>query len=153
MHFIVFRLDGRRYALPLTAVDRVVRAVDVTPLPNGPALVLGAINVHGQVVPVLNLRRRLRMPEREITADDWFLLAHTGRQRIALVVDESDGVVERSKEDVVASIDIARGLGPFPAVMRLDDELILIQDLDSFLSDDEMDDLGDALEQAPDAQP
>lgn len=146
----MFRLDRRRYALPLKAVDRVVRAVDVTPLPNAPAIVLGAINVHGHVVPVLNLRRRLRMAEREITPDDWFLLAYADRRRIALVVDASDGVVERSEEDVVASATIARGLEPLPAVMRLDDELILIQDLEGFLSFDEMDDLDGALEGAPD---
>ena len=51
---VVFRLDERRYALPLAVVERVVRAVDVTPLPKAPPMVLGVIDVHGRVLPVLN---------------------------------------------------------------------------------------------------
>ena len=53
---VVFLVDGQRYALPLSAVDRAVRAVAVTPLPEMPPQVLGAINVHGRVLPVLSLR-------------------------------------------------------------------------------------------------
>lgn len=63
---VVFRLDAQRFALPLTAVERVVRAVAVTLLPDAPAIVLGAIDVHGRVLPVLNVRRRFNLPQREI---------------------------------------------------------------------------------------
>jgi purine-binding chemotaxis protein CheW len=152
VHFIVFRLDERRYALPLRVVDRVVRAVDVTPLPNAPATVLGAINVHGRVLPVLSLRRLFLMPERAITPADWFLLAHTERRMVALVVDESEGVVERSEEDIVVSTRIAPGLEHFPAVIRLDDGLILIHDLETFLSFDEARDLDNVIDALPETQ-
>ncbi len=81
---IVFRLD-ERYALPLSVVERVVRAVEVTPLPRAPVIVLGAIDVHGRVLPVLNVRRRFRMPDLAISPADWFLLAHTARHTVALV--------------------------------------------------------------------
>ena len=113
---IVFRLDERRYALPLAVAERVIRAVDVTPLPRAPAIVLGAINVHGRVLPVLNVRRRFLMPEREISPADWFLLAHTTRHTVALVVDELEGVVERPQADIVVSSQIVPGLEAFPGV-------------------------------------
>ncbi|MDB6169570.1 MAG: chemotaxis protein CheW, partial [Verrucomicrobia bacterium] len=67
---VVFRLDAQRYALSLTAVDRIARAVEITPLPNAPDIVLGVINVSGRVLPVLNLRRRFRMRERAISPAD-----------------------------------------------------------------------------------
>jgi purine-binding chemotaxis protein CheW len=67
---VVFRLDERRYALPLAAVERVVRSVTVTPLPGAPAIVLGGINVHGRVLPVLNVRRRFRMPDRDTQSQE-----------------------------------------------------------------------------------
>lgn len=143
---IVFRLDERRYALPLAVVDRVVRAAEVTPLPKAPAIVLGAINVHGRVVPVLNVRRRFLMPDRDITPSDWFLLAHTERHMVALVVDESEGVVERSEADIVMSTQIVPGLEQFPGVIRLDDGLVLIHDLEKFLSFDEARAVDDAMD-------
>lgn len=146
---VVFRLDERRYALPLTVVERVVRAVEVTPLPKAPAIVLGAINVQGRVLPVLNVRRRFLMPDREISPADWFLIAHTVRHSVALVVDESEGVLERPQADIVASTRIVQGLEHFPGVVRLDDELVLIHDLERFLSLNEARALDEAMDETP----
>ena len=142
---VVFRVDGERYALPLEVVERVVRAVAVTPLPNAPAIVLGAINVHGRVLPVLNLRRRFLLTEREIGPADWFLLARTARQTVVLVVDESDGVLELPTAGIVPSTEVTPGLDQFPGVVRLDDGLVLIHDLETFLSLDEARALHDAM--------
>jgi len=146
---LVFRLDQRRYALPLAAVERVVRAVDVTPLPKAPAIVLGAINMHGRVLPVLDVRRRFRLPTREIRPADWFLVADTARHTVILVVDDSEGVVERPQADIVVSSRIAPGLDDFPGVVRLDDGLVLIHDLERFLSLDEARALDDAMDERP----
>ena len=63
-HIVVFTLDEQRYALHLLAVERVVRAVEVTALPEAPEIVLGVVNVKGRIVPVINVRRRFRLPER-----------------------------------------------------------------------------------------
>jgi purine-binding chemotaxis protein CheW len=144
---VVFRLDERRYALPLAVVERVVRAVEVTPLPKASPIVLGAINVHGRVLPVLNVRKRFLMPEREIGPADWFLLAHTARHTVVLVVDESEGVVERTQAEVVLSTQIVPGLDHFPGVLRLDDGLVLIHDLEKFLSLDEARALDEAMDE------
>jgi purine-binding chemotaxis protein CheW len=143
---VVFRLDGRRYALPLAAAERVIRAVEVTPLPKAPAIVLGGIDVHGRVLPVLNVRRRFLMPDREIGPADWFLLAHTARHTVVLVVDEAEGVVEWAQTDIVVSSGIAPGLELFPGVVKLDDGLVLIHDLERFFSFDEARALDDALD-------
>ena len=144
---VVFRLDERRYALPLAAVERVVRAVDVTPLPKASPIVLGAIDVHGRVLPVLNVRKRFLMPEREIGPADWFLLAHTARHTVVLVVDESEGVIERPQAEIVLSTRIVPGLDHFPGVLRLDDGLVLIHDLERFLSLDEARALDEAMDE------
>ena len=143
--FVVFRLDERRYALPLAVVEQVVRAVEVTPLPKAPPIVLGAINVHGRVLPVLNVRRRFLLPDREIGPADWFLLAHTARHTVVLVVDDSEGVVERPQAEIVLSTQIVPGLEHFPGVLRLDDGLVLIHDLERFLSLDEAYALDEAM--------
>ena len=60
---VLFTLDEQRYALALPSVDRVVRVVDVTPLPKAPAIVLGVVNIHGDIVPVYDLRKRFRLPK------------------------------------------------------------------------------------------
>ncbi len=54
-----FSLDGARYALELNDVHRVLRAVDISPLPDSPSIIMGVVNIAGQVLAVADLRARL----------------------------------------------------------------------------------------------
>ncbi len=147
IQLVVFCLDEQRYALPLVAVERTVRAVEVTPLPNAPSIVLGVIDVEGRVLPVLNLRRRFRLPEREVSPADQFLIAQTVQRTVALVVDEAQGVIERPQATVISSTQIVPGLDQIKGVIKLGDGLVLIHDLESFLSLDEARALDEAMSQ------
>jgi purine-binding chemotaxis protein CheW len=89
------------------------------------------------------------MPDREIGPADWFLLAHTARRTVVLVVDESEGVVVRPQAEIVRSAQIVPGLEAFPGVLRLDDGLVLIHDLETFLSLDEEGALDEAMDDTP----
>jgi purine-binding chemotaxis protein CheW len=53
-----FSLKGQRYALSLTSVREVIRPNNITPVPGAPDDVLGIVNLRGQIVPVLDGRRR-----------------------------------------------------------------------------------------------
>lgn len=141
---VVLMLDDIRYALALTSVERVVRAVEITPLPDAPDIVLGVINVQGRVVPVIDIRRRFRLPARAISVGDQLVIAHTPSRCLALLADAVQGVVECPAGDIVTSKDISPGLHHVTGVARLADGLILIHDLDGFLALDEE----RALEQA-----
>ena len=143
--WVVFRLDEGRYALPLAAVERIVRAAHVTPVPQAPGVVLGAIDVQGRVLPVFNIRRRFGLPERTVDAADHFLIAHTARGTVVLVIDAAQGVVEHAAAAVTEAESIARGLEHIRGVMQLDDGLVLIHDLEHFLSPDEARVLDDAM--------
>ena len=144
----VFILGDQRYALPLSAVERVVRVVEVTPLPQAPDIVLGVVNVQGRVVPVVNLRRRFRLPERAIALTDQLVIAHTTRRPVALVVDAVTGVLEYSGREAVGARDIVPGMEYVEGVVKLADGLVLIHDLDRFLSLDEVTALDRAIESA-----
>jgi len=108
--------------------------VQVTPLPRAPAIVLGVVNVGGRVIPVLNLRRRFRLPERDFAFTDQLVIARTARRPVALVADEVAGVLEYSALQIVEARDIVPGVEYTEGVVKLADGLILIHDLDSFLS-------------------
>jgi purine-binding chemotaxis protein CheW len=146
VQFVVFGLDAQRYALPLASVERVVAAVGVTPLPGAPAVVHGAISVAGRIVPVLNLRYHFSLAEREIGLADHFLIANTARRTVALVVDAALGVMECAAAAIAESAEITLGLNQLRGVVRLDDGLVLIQDLERCLSPNEACALDEALQ-------
>jgi purine-binding chemotaxis protein CheW len=131
---VIFAVDDQRLALPLSAVERVVQAVEITPLPKAPAVVWGIINVQGQILPVFHLRRRFRWPERELALNDHILIARTAQRRVALVVDAVAGVLECAAEDTVAPDAVVPGLEYVAGIMKQPDGMIFIHDLEKFLS-------------------
>lgn len=142
---IVLTLDSRRYALHLSAVERVVRMVEVTPLPRAPEIVSGVINVQGRIIPVVDIRRRFRLPGRETSLGDQLIVAHTSRRPVALVADAVTGVVECGEQDVIAAEAIVPGMEYVRGIAKLKDGMILIHDLDRFLSLEEEQSLDEAL--------
>ncbi|OYW19683.1 MAG: chemotaxis protein CheW [Burkholderiales bacterium 12-64-5] len=123
-----------RVALPLSFVERVVRAVYLTPLPGAPEIVLGVVNLAGRIIPAVNMRRRFRLPEREIALTDQLVIAHTARRSVALVTDTVDGISEYAEPDIVDAETILPGLEYIEGVVKLGDGLVLIHNLDRFLS-------------------
>lgn len=121
--------------------------VAVSPLPNAPAVALGAINVHGSVIPVVDIRRRFGFPPRDYGITAHLLVARTSRRTLAVPVDEVLGVKEVAAETVTAPDSVLPGIGHVSGIVALADGLLLIHDLDTFLSLDEEQRLREALEE------
>ena len=146
VRLVLLTVDGQTYALPLAAVDRIVRMVEVTPLPGAPDVVVGVINIQGEVVPVVSIRRRLGLAHRTVGVSDSLVVAHARTRRLAIIAESVLGVVERPADAVVSTGDIARGIQHIEGVLKTSDGLVLIQDLDRFFSAEEEQSLDLALE-------
>jgi len=145
---VVFTLDDRRYALPVSAVDRISFSVEVTPLPRAPEIVTGVINFSGRVIPVVNIRRRFSLPERDAALGDILVIAHTLHRPVAMLVDRVTGVLQVAASRVVLQSNIVPGMDYMAGVVKLDDGIVLIHDLDRFLSLEEESQLDPAMERA-----
>lgn len=143
--WVVFRLDAARYALPLATVDRVVWAAQFTPLPLAPSIVLGAIDVEGHILPVFNARRRFRLPERPMEPADQFLIARTAHRTVVLLIDAALGVIEQPALAMIEAARLSPDLAHIRGVIRLQTGLVLIQDLEQFLSPQEAIELDQAM--------
>jgi purine-binding chemotaxis protein CheW len=133
-HFLLFKVDDKNFGLNLLSVERVVRSVEVTPLPSSPEYLLGLVDVQGSVIQALNTRRLLGIPERDIELSDQFIIAKTSDHSLILVVDSVFGVVEFPLQNVVAGRQEAGGPRYVDSVTRFDDSLVMIIDLEKFVS-------------------
>jgi purine-binding chemotaxis protein CheW len=132
--FVVFSLDDQRYALPLNRVQQAILAVAVTPLPEGPAIVLGIVDLGGLITPVINIRKRLNHPARDPRLSDHLIIADTGKRTVALLVDETRGVISVLPEKLALAEDILPGLALVAGAIKLEDGLILLHNLERLLS-------------------
>lgn len=144
MEALIFELGRWRYGLSLASVREIVSAVTIVPLPGAPRVVLGVINLRGDVVPVLDVRTRFGFTGRVVQHTDHFIVARGGGRLVALLVDRAIRI------ESLTDLQLAEARAATPTseyiqgIAKLSDELVLIHDLDTFLARDE----GVALERA-----
>jgi purine-binding chemotaxis protein CheW len=142
---LVFALDDLRYGLLISSIERVVRIVEITPLPRAPAIVCGIVNFAGNIIPVVDIRQRFRLPSRDLRLSDQLILARTARRSVALRVDRVESLADCDDKEFVAADAVLTGLEYVRGVVKLENGMVLIHDLDTFLSLDEEENLGTAL--------
>ena len=143
---LVFTLDGQAYGLPLAVVDRVLLVVDVVLLPGAPPIVEGVINVHGEIIGVMDIRWRLHLPTRESGLYDRMIIARTTTRNIAFATESVVGVREYPKGAIVNAKDLFPHLENVSGICGTEEGLIILYDLDGLLSENEESALEEALE-------
>lgn len=144
---LAFSLDGQRYALHVSIVQRVLPMVAVSPLPKAPAVALGVFNLQGEVIPVLDIRRRFGLPFRAYGPSAHLLVVRTRRRTLSLPVDEALGVREVSAAAVTPAEAVLPRTRYVAGIVALADGLLFIHDLDAFLSLEEEERLDESLEE------
>jgi purine-binding chemotaxis protein CheW len=134
LEVLVFEVGGQRHGLPVADVQEILPVVTVTPVPEAPPLVEGIINLRGTVIPVLDTRRRLRLPARAAAYTDHLVVARAGGRRVALRVDRALDLVRFGAGDVADAEAVLPGAGGVARVAKLPDGLVLVHDLGTLLS-------------------
>jgi purine-binding chemotaxis protein CheW len=142
---LTFRVDGQRYGLPIAHVARVVRAVELTPLPGAPRAIRGVFSWHGKVIPAGDLRRRFGRPMHDLELDDHIIIANAKNRLLAILTDGPTDVSDVPAERIVVASSVSEKAGVVDGIAHLADGLVLIQDLDRFLSSAEDAQLTEAL--------
>jgi purine-binding chemotaxis protein CheW len=128
-----FTIGESKFGIPLSTVDRVIRAVAVTTVPNAPPAIYGLIDYYGVLVPVVNLRQHFQLPAQPVRVDDVFIIAASTKRKIALVADKADGVIYVKAPEIVTSSDV-EPVFESAGLLKRDDGIIFIYDIEKFLS-------------------
>lgn len=137
---LTFRFEGEAFAFPVTRVQEILDPVEYTPVPNAPAFVPGVINVRGVVVPVVDIRHRLKMLQGSISEASRMIVFETdvngARQKLAFRADSVEQVIEGPAGPVEKLPELgATWPRRFIAgAMRHGDELIILLDADELFA-------------------
>ena len=142
---VVFTIDDQLYALPLNTVLRVIHIVKIMKLPKAPEIIKGIINVAGQIIPVVDVRKRFGIVTREIDPNDQLVIADTGKRKLALWVDTVNGVNSMTQQQNFETKEIMSFAQFIKGVAKIENDMILIYDLEQFLNISEEMELEQAL--------
>ena len=98
LQFSTFYLDKLLFGVELRKIQEVIRYLEITPIPLAPRVVSGLMNLRGQIVMSIDLRRRLDMPDRPEEMRPMNVVIRTAEGAISLLVDEISDVVEVSED-------------------------------------------------------
>ncbi|HYT83047.1 MAG TPA: chemotaxis protein CheW [Gemmatimonadales bacterium] len=136
-HFLVFQVAGRSLGLSANVLREAIRAVAIAALPKAPSIVEGVINVRGTLVPVLDIRQRFGLPPTPVAPEQHFLIAQTDSRLVALRVDRALDLVGVEESAIESAAHVAPGVEHVAGIAKLADGLLVIHDLERFLSLDE----------------
>ena len=128
--FCTFYLDQRLFGVESQQIQEVIRLVDLTEVPLAPEAVGGLMNLRGQIVAAIDLRRRLEFPPRKAEVMPMCVVARTSEGAVSLLVDEIGDVVEveeASFEPPPETLE-KRLRGVIHGVHKLDRELLHVLD-------------------------
>lgn len=134
LHLVTFSL-GEEYGVPISQVQEIIRVGNITIVPNSPSYMEGVINMRGKVLPVLNLRKKLNLPEMETTKDSRIIVTEVGDKLLGLLVDSVSHVMKVSSElledapEEILEVDTDYITG----VCKLKNRLIILLDLEKLL--------------------
>ncbi len=146
MTLIEFECRSHRFALPLACVRRVVQSAKPALLPGAPQVVLGILNVSGEIVTVVDFQQRIGLPPSRINTSQRLLMIDVTGFLVGFIVDEVLGVTSRELVHTDCVPDKFAGADFVDAIVRLEDGLCVIVDPEKFLLDEERTLLGAALE-------
>lgn len=99
--YIILKFDNEQYGIDITYIDNIVRLQKITRVPHAQPYFLGIINLRGEVVPVMSLRRKFELPDKENTnASRILILKVEGNAKIGILVDEVREVVTLTDDDI-----------------------------------------------------
>jgi purine-binding chemotaxis protein CheW len=126
---VAFRVGPQEFALDILQVERILRYERPSPLPQAPAFLEGVVRYEGGAVPVVDLRKRLELPD-PIREETRLMVLTLEDQRVAVVVDEVLEVMRVDSATITAPTPVVRGLAaPYIAgiITRGERTIVLLQ--------------------------
>lgn len=112
---IDFTIEGEKYAIDIAEIEEIIRVETITPVPRSAKSILGVVNLHGRVIPVLSFRTLLQLEEAPMTADtriiiiaenNYGLLVDSVREVSSIALDSITSLIAKTSHDFIDTASV-----------------------------------------------
>ncbi|MGM0592947.1 MAG: chemotaxis protein CheW [Pseudomonadota bacterium] len=138
--WVTFRLEDEKYGVNVMLVREVLKNVDLAPVPGSPPFVLGIINLRGNVVTVVDTRKRFGLSVKEPDEATRIVVIEMGEQVLGMMVDSVAEVATLSASDIEYAPNVGNDESAqfIQGVSNQGDELLILVDMDKLFSHEEL---------------
>ncbi len=134
--YIVLRFDSEQYGIDITYIDNIVRLQSITRVPHAQNYFLGIINLRGEIIPVMSMRKKFELPDKENTGASRILIIKAeGNSKLGILVDEVREVVTLSEDSIEKISGEATEKTFLTGIGKHNDMLISLINISSLIAD------------------
>lgn len=137
--YVSFVLGGEEYGVPILCVQEIIRHETLTRVPQSPSFVDGVLNLRGQVIPVVNLRKKFELPVRERDKSTRIIVVEVKGRVMGMVVDEVSEVLQVNMEDIAPPPPMGTHLRTdyISGMAKINETLVILLEIDKILTTEE----------------
>lgn len=139
IQWVTFHLDNEKYGIKVMQVQEVLRMTEIAPVPGAPHYVLGIINLRGNVVTVIDTRRRFGLSDAESDDETRIVIVEADNNVVGILVDSVAEVVDLKTSEIETAPNVGNDESSkyIQGVSSRNDELLILVDVNKLLSDEE----------------
>jgi len=136
--FAVFSLGEEKYAVDIVVIKEIIRPLKITPIPGAPPFIEGVVNIRGDVVPVIEMRKRFEV-EGDREMDPRMMIVRVENQWVGIIVDTVTEVIRVASADIKPPPRVMSGEGAryLAGVCQYEEDLVVLLNLDEILTGEE----------------
>jgi purine-binding chemotaxis protein CheW len=140
LQWVTFHLEEEVYGMNVMQVQEVLRITEIAPVPGAPDYVLGIINLRGNVVTVIDTRRRFGLMPHELDDMSRIIVVEVNGNVIGMLVDSVAEVVylHQSEIDTAPNVSNDDSSRFIQGVSSREEKLLILVDVDKFLTEEEI---------------
>lgn len=137
--YLTFWTDGELFGIPISDVVQIISMQEITPLPDFPDYAKGVINLRGIIIPVIDMRIRLRKTEAGYTDNTCIVVTSIQDTYIGFIVDTVDEVVDIDDENISAAPKVSKEVTNryLTGIGQVNEKVVLLLDLSRILNENE----------------
>jgi len=144
LQYVTFQLDHETYGINVMQIQEVLRYTEIAPVPGAPDYVLGIINLRGNVVTVIDTRKRFGLIEAELSDNSRIVVIEVDNQVVGVLVDSVAEVVylKQSEMETAPNVGNEESAKFIQGVCNKNGELIILVEFEKLMSEEEWSDIG-----------
>ncbi len=137
---LTFLLDSREYGIQILEAREVVGMQNIDPVPRTPVFMKGVINLRGKIVPVIDLRLKFGMPQREYDKDNCIIVVDLSGIFTGIIVDQLAGVITIDKEHYEQAPKLGNNISAefVAGMVKLNERVIIVLEIEKVLDNNEL---------------
>lgn len=139
IQWVTFHLENEKYGIKVMQVQEVLRMTEIAPVPGAPHYVLGIINLRGNVVTVIDTRRRFGLADVENDDETRIVIIEANNNVVGILVDSVAEVVDLKVSEIETAPNVGNDESSkyIQGVSSRENELLILVDVNKLLSDEE----------------